>query len=160
MGSRRSEEEGWLGGRHRPIGRDPATSGAAGSGAICVGSGSRPVGRRRLGTGSYGFGCRVLDAPGLGDSRSRRRPAAGPAAMAAETPPQSPLRKIKLPTCVITMHCIDTVVCIARFYLFFYTYAQRAPYTVEQVLQRRNSCANAITKLSIHSHARASPPPG
>jgi hypothetical protein len=73
-----------MGGRHRPIDRDPAASGEAGSGASCIGSDSRPVGRRREGSEGYGFGCRDLDAPGLGGSRSRRRPAAGPAVAAAE----------------------------------------------------------------------------
>jgi hypothetical protein len=38
-----------MGGRHRHIGRDPATSGVAGSGLKCMRSGSRPVGRRREG---------------------------------------------------------------------------------------------------------------
>jgi hypothetical protein len=45
---------------------------------------------QRAGAEGSGVGSRDLAAPGLGGSRSRRRPAAGPVAAAAESPSQSP----------------------------------------------------------------------
>jgi hypothetical protein len=79
-----------MGGRHRHIGRDPATSGVARSGTKCNRSGRRPVGRQREGSGDTGLGCRDPDAPDLGGRRPRGRPAAGPVEAAAEVPSQTP----------------------------------------------------------------------
>jgi hypothetical protein len=79
-----------MGGLHRHISRVPTTSGVAGSGSKSMRSGNWSLGRRREGSERSGFGCQDLVTPGLGGSRSRRRPTTDPAETAAETPLQSP----------------------------------------------------------------------